>query len=441
MQTFLLVDDDDAFRSTTGELLELLGHKVSLADSVESARLALSHQAFDRVLLDLMLPDGSGLDLLSSITEASDTTQVTLITGHPAIKTLVKSLHGPNVNYLIKPINLAKLQQLINEPTQTVLNQAEDIPIHQGGLVGESVQMKALYETIERVAKTEANVMLFGESGVGKEVVASAIHHASKAPGEFVAVNCGAFARELISSELFGHEKGAFTGAIARKIGVFEQAKHGNLFLDEVTEMPVDLQPNLLRVLETKTLTRLGSTKTERVECRVISATNRSESQLADDACIREDLYFRLAVFPIHIPPLRHRKGDIKLLAKHFINQLNEESGTSFSIDEETLSRLEAYDWPGNVRELRHAIHRAFIMTPPDNESISLPQSLGSPFGQKSAQDTDISPGQTIEEVERRLISATLKELDGDKKRAAEMLGISLKTLYNRLNQYESSHV
>lgn len=460
MAKVLLVDDDDDFRSATSELLEVLGHQVTQADSVVSATDILSREGFDRILLDLMLPDGSGLHVLDAMSknildmtsidaqhQASrpkstlhQATKVTVITGHPAVKSLIKSLYGPRVNYLIKPISLDHLTALFKSDEISVpLKNTSGIKKHLGFLIGESPAMQNLYEIIMRVANTSANVMLMGESGVGKEVVANAIHHISHCEGDFVAANCGAFARELINSELFGHEKGAFTGAISRKAGVFELAQGGTLFLDEITEMPIDLQPNLLRALETNHVTRLGGSTPIPFSCRVVSATNRSESDFSKQNCLREDLYFRLAVFPIKIPSLRERKEDIPLLAKYFLHDLNTEYGTDFKLTKSAIDTLVHYTWPGNVRELRHAMHRAFIMTNPDDTELRLPTTLGSPFDRSmKTQEQKLAVGRTIEEVERELIEVTLEQLDGDKKRAADMLGISLKTLYNRLNDYET---
>lgn len=440
MAKVLLVDDDVSFTQATGELLRLLDHEVETADSVASARTRLTSTRYDMVLLDLMLPDGSGLNLLEDLPKEKHPPHVAIVTGHPAVKSLVKTLYGPNISYLIKPIDLEQLKTLINKSSSGDQAHPNEAGKQYGCLVGESAPMKHLYSMIERVAQTPANVMLLGESGVGKELVARAIHNASPSTGPFVAANCGAFSRELIGSELFGHEKGAFTGAVGRKPGLFEQANGGTLFLDEVTEMPLDMQPNLLRALETSRVVRLGGTQEIPVHCRVISATNRSETQLAEDNCMREDLYFRLAVFPITIPPLRQRKGDIPLLAKHFLLELNQEVGTAFTLSESALERLVAYDWPGNVRELRHTIHRAFIMSDPQKSSeLSLPRQIASPFAKDHTDRSGLQVGKTIEETERELITLTLEQLAGDKRKAAQVLGISLKTLYNRLNAYESN--
>ncbi|MGM8226291.1 sigma-54-dependent transcriptional regulator [Cellvibrio sp. ARAG 10.3] len=437
MALILLVDDDKNFTQATGELLNIMGHEVTIADNLAEAGAALSKQRFDILLLDLMLPDGSGFQVLENIPESQRPAHITIITGNSAVKSLVKKVMGPNISYLIKPIDLEQLQALIGRIEKKNTPGSSQVEKHFNVLIGESPTMHKLYQMIKRVAATKANVLLQGESGVGKELVANAIHHASGCEGAFVAWNCGAASRELIGSELFGHEKGAFTGAIARKQGLFEQADGGTLFLDEITEMPIDMQPNLLRVLETQRVTRLGGAQEIAVNCRVISATNRTTEQLAEEECLREDIYFRLAVFPIAIPPLRERTGDIELLAKSFLHELNLQNDCNLSLSQESLHRLTQYDWPGNVRELRHAIHRAFIMSDPESSELILPTELASPFARERKKTQGLIPGKTIEEVERELITLTLEQVDGDKPRAAEMLGVSLKTLYNRLNNYE----
>ncbi|MBU2877096.1 MULTISPECIES: sigma-54-dependent transcriptional regulator [Alteromonadaceae] len=436
MLKVLLVDDDSEFTDVAYQIIEFLGHEVSVAGSLKEARQWLEHQHFDHILLDFMLPDGSGLHLIDELNlNSTKQTFITLITGHPSVKGMLAGLCGPNVNYLVKPLQREDIEQVLNRKTKKTAKKQNN-SLHFGCLIGESAIMKELYLMIERVAKTNANVMLMGESGVGKEVVAQAIHSASDCEGPLVATNCGALSKELIGSELFGHEKGAFTGAVGRKEGVFERAENGTLFLDEVTEMPIDMQPNLLRVLESKRVTRLGGTKEIDVNCRVVSATNRNISELAESKVLREDIYFRLAVFPIDIPTLRERKEDIPLLAQAFLEELNAENGTSFAWNEAQLKRLSEYDWPGNVRELRHAVHRAFIMSDPESSNIDLPSSFASPFASNKKASNQISAGQTIENVEKELIRATLEKVNGSKTLAAEMLGISTKTLYNRLHAY-----
>ncbi len=439
MLNILLVDDDVEFSDVVCHIVEFLGHNISTATSLKEAHQWLENNSFDHILLDFMLPDGSGLHLLDHLKMIGHSPKITLISGHPSVKGILADMCEPNVAHLLKPLQREDLERVLNGPKKTIKKtKSSAITRHFGTLIGESTAMHKLYTMIERVAKTHANVMLMGESGAGKEVVAQAIHNASECEGPLVASNCGGFSKELISSELFGHEKGAFTGAIARKEGVFEQANDGTLFLDEVTEMPIGMQPNLLRVLETKKVTRVGGNREIPTNCRVISATNRSLTDLAQNNIIREDIYFRLAVFPIDIPALRDRKEDIPLLANAFLEQLNDENGTAFNWNNDQLKELQSYDWPGNVRELRHAIHRAFIMSDPQTSDITLPDNLESPFSKVNSQTNDkqVSAGQTIEEVEKELIHATLDKVQGNKTLAAQMLGISTKTLYNRLNAY-----
>ena len=453
MKSILLIDDDPEFTQVASHIIEFLGHMVSVAESVEDARQWLKLNEFDHVLIDFMLPDGSGLHVYELLKDKPRIPKVTFITGNPKIKSAISHIAGPTVNYLMKPIEREDFEQVLNPKKRKIevssaqhsnnkASQAKkatrntQAKLHFDCLVGESEPMKKLYTMIERVASSNANVMLMGESGVGKELVAEAIHYASQDSSDLIATNCGGLSKELIGSEMFGHEKGAFTGAVGQKKGVFERAQNGTLFLDEVTEMPLDMQPTLLRVLETKKVTRVGGATEIPVNCRVISATNRTLEQIANENILREDIYFRLAVFPIDIPPLRKRKEDIPLLANTFIEQLNKEHGEKYIITKAQIENLVAHDWPGNVRELRHTLHRAFIMSEPNSTAIEIPTSFSSPFSNKQQTPKIMAAGNTIEEVEKALIYATLDEVDGNKTSAAEMLGISTKTLYNRLHAY-----
>jgi two-component system, NtrC family, response regulator HydG len=433
----LLVDDDTEFTDVASQIIGFLGHDVTSVQNLAEAYQVLEFTAFDHIFLDFMLPDGSGLHLIDHIKKQDTSPYITMITGHPSVKTMLAGLCGPKVDYLLKPLQREDLELALNRKSQKNKSAIKSGPtLHFGCLIGESKPMRALYTMIERVAQTSANVMLMGESGVGKEVVAKAIHEASKVKGPLVATNCGALSKELIGSELFGHEKGAFTGAIARKLGVFERAENGTLFLDEVSEMPLDMQPTLLRVLESKKMLRVGGATEITVNCRVVSATNRNLSDMAQSKALREDIYFRLAVFPIDIPPLRERVEDIPMLAQVFIDELNEEYDAKLAWSSEQLTRLADYHWPGNVRELRHAVHRAFIMSDLQSNKVDLPLHFESPFARPDNRAKGITAGQTIEDVERLLISATLQKVEGNKTLAAEMLGISTKTLYNRLHAY-----
>ncbi|MGS2719021.1 sigma-54-dependent transcriptional regulator [Paraglaciecola aestuariivivens] len=437
MLNVLLVDDDAEFTEVASNIIDFLGHHVSVAANLEEAYQWLESQPFEHILLDFMLPDGSGLHLVDHLKKTGNDCKVTFITGHPAVKGILASISGPKIDYLVKPLQREDIERVLsNQPKTSQAAPSSSITRHFGCLIGESKVMQDLYLMIERVAQTPANVMLMGASGVGKEVVATAIHKASQATGPLVATNCGALSKELISSELFGHEKGAFTGAIARKDGVFERAENGTLFLDEVTEMPLDMQPNLLRVLENKKVIKVGGTKEIPVNCRVVSATNRTMESIAQDKVLREDIYFRLAVFPITVPSLAERKEDIPLLARAFLEELNQENACHYQWSAEQLDRLADFDWPGNVRELRHAVHRAFIMSSPDTNKIVLPDNFASPFSRTAKPSNNVTAGQTIEDVEKELIRITLEKVEGNKTAAAEMLGISTKTLYNRLHAY-----
>ena len=318
-------------------------------------------------------------------------------------------------------------------------------------MLGNAAPMRRLYHLIARVAPTTATVLLVGESGTGKELAARAIHSRSRRRSHrFVAVNCGAIPENLIESELFGHEKGAFTGAGRTRKGVFERACGGTLFLDEITEMPLPLQVRLLRVLETGCVTRVGGEEEVPVDVRVIAATNRDPADAVADKHLRKDLLYRLSVFPIHLPPLRHREEDIELLAQHFLAQHNRDEQCQKYLTPETIARLRSHAWPGNVRQLRNVVLRAFIMADDAIEPRHLPSTLigetaeadGVSAATHAADEASdgtltVTPGTPIADVERRLIQVTLDHFDGDKKRTSQTLGISLKTLYNRLNAYQ----
>ena len=304
-----------------------------------------------------------------------------------------------------------------------------------GRLYGSSTVMQDVYRMIEKVAPTEATVFITGESGCGKELVARTIHERSpRARGAFVAINCGAIPQNLIEAELFGHERGAFTGANRQHRGCFERAEGGTLFLDEITEMAPEMQVRLLRMLETGRFTRVGGAGELRTNVRVLAATNRDALDAVRDGRLREDLMYRLAVFPIALPPLRERDGDTELLAEHFLQHLNVEASTSKRFSRAALTTIRAYHWPGNVRELKNAVHRAFIMA---EEFVELDLSgLACPAVEGECLRMPV--GTSLAEMERQAIFATLDHCRGNKRRAAEMLGVSLKTLYNRLTAYQA---
>ncbi|MBN1239665.1 MAG: sigma-54-dependent Fis family transcriptional regulator, partial [Gammaproteobacteria bacterium] len=407
MARVLLVDDEPDFVASASEMLRLHGHDVRTADTLANARRILDSQPSDVLLLDLMLPDGNGLELLEELEKKElDVERVVLITGHPGIKSQIKNLSGPFVSYLTKPIDNRELMGLLRELDRSDYEE-EDVDLHFGLLVGETPQMKAVYNQIKKIAATDSPVLILGETGTGKELVAEAIHRESKRTGEFVAVNCGSLSKELAGSELFGHEKGSFTGATRQHAGFFQRAHLGTLFLDELTEMPVELQPHFLRVLETRKVLPVGSEKEVPVETRVVAATNRVPTEAISSKALRKDLYYRLSVFPISLPPLHARRADIPLLANHFLSELARRYGPQRWLSDKSLKRLEAYHWPGNVRELRHVIHRAFILSDSEDGELELPERFESPFGQQNRLE-GLQVGRSIRDIERELIMRTL---------------------------------
>jgi two-component system response regulator AtoC len=451
MPEALLVDDDPNQLRGLSELVEREGFTTQLAASIAEARKLLAARIPDVVLADLVLPDGSGLDLLNVLEEDPGKTQMVLVTGNATVESAVEALRRGVADYLTKPIDLPRLKAVLANVART-LDYTSEIGALRGELrklgrfgpmIGASQAIQGVYDLIARVAPTEATVLVTGESGTGKELVAQTIQGISrrrKAP--FLAINCGAVSPNLIESELFGHERGSFTGAAQRHRGHFERASGGTLFLDEITEMPIELQVKLLRVLETSQVLRIGGDQPVETDVRVIAATNRSAAQALSEGRLREDLYYRLNVFPIELPPLRERAGDITLLAQHFLDALNTAEGTQKRFSAAALERLEHHDWPGNVRELKNSIQRAYIMAEGEVDVSSLPPELGAPpvsaVGSAPADDGPaLKVGTSLSEAERHLILATLDHYQGDKKKTAEVLGISLKTLYNRLNVYK----
>jgi len=427
MPRVLLVDDDLDSLEAAKEILAADGHDVITADSLAGARAQLAATVPDVLLLDLMLPDGNGLELFGELGER-DLRKIVLITGHPGIKAHIKTLTGPTISYLTKPITASDLREAVRLP-----DAADAQDAHFGRIVGEHETMRAVYEQIERVARTDLPVLIVGETGTGKELVAEAIHRASGRTGAFLPVNCGSLSAELAASELFGHEKGSFTGAARRHVGAFERAAGGTLFLDELAEMPIGLQPHFLRAIETGKVQPVGGEREVDAKARIVAATNRDPERAIADKLLRQDLYFRLNAMSITMPPLRTRPSDIPLLVEHFLAELRGDNGPR-KFSAETMQRLQAYQWPGNVRELRHVVQRALVMTQAGDE-LTLPEKFDSPFVSPAAPQ-GIEPGRSIRDVERELIEATLAHFGGDKKTTAETLGISLNTLYNRLNAY-----
>jgi DNA-binding NtrC family response regulator len=429
----LIVDDEEAFASGIADYLRLKGHSAAVAPTLAAAREALVEQVPAVVLLDLMLPDGSGLELFDTF-EAKPPKKIIIITGHSGVKSIIGAMAGDGVMYMKKPIEPRELEGILNTlgEEETASPDAAPGTEHFGLLLGDSRPMQSLYKTMRQVAATDSMVFIQGESGTGKELVAEAIHKLSGRKGRFIPVNCGGLTKDLISSQLFGHEKGSFTGADQRHVGFFERADKGTLFLDEITEMPLEMQTHLLRVLESGKVLRLGSEKELPLDTRLLAATNRDPAKAVRDGSLREDLYFRLRVFPLICPPLRARKGDVTMLAESFLTELNKRQGTQKYFSSGALRALEQHTWPGNVRELKHTIHRAYILS--DKDMVDMPERFDEdlPGGIEG-----LSVGRSIADVERDLILTTLEHFNDDKNAAAATLGISLKTLYNRLKSYD----
>src|SRR5215207_2976904 len=365
----LAVDDDPNFLSALAELIEGQGFTTNTACTLRDARAQVSHRTPDVALIDLYLPDGSGIELLKDL-EIGSYTEVVLMTGHADVESAVQALRLGASDYLTKPLDIGRLKSILAnvasiQPTPSVGTQQEQTQESDrlGLLLGASQPMQAVYEMITRVAPTDASVFFIGESGTGKDLAAQTLHIISKrSKAPFMPLNCGAISPTLIESELFGHERGSFTGAARRHKGYFERAHLGTLFLDEITEMPIELQVKLLRVLETGQLNRIGGDQPVEVDVRVIAATTRDPQKAVNDGKMREDLLYRLQVFPVTLPPLRERGEDVQMLADYFLAQLNERQGTRKFFTPDTLERLHSHPWPGNVRELKNVVHRAFIM-------------------------------------------------------------------------------
>jgi DNA-binding NtrC family response regulator len=439
----LIVDDDVNFLLGLAEVVGREGFTTSTASSLNEARTELSRGLPDVLLIDLQLPDGSGMELVQEM-NGGIMPEVIFITGHASIETAVEALRRGASDYLTKPVDFARVKMVLANITRT-RELKEEIGTLRGelrklgrfgALIGVSPAMQKIYDLISKVARTEATAMLLGETGTGKELAAQTIHDLSKRHKEpFLPVNCGAVSPTLIENELFGHERGSYTGADRVHKGFFERANRGTLFLDEITEMPSELQVKLLRVLETGMIARIGGSAQIKVDVRVIAASNRRPEEAVTAGKLREDLLYRLNVFPIHLPPLRERKEDIELLAEHFLEQLNREEGSTKEFTRAAIERLQTHNWPGNVRELRNVVHRAFILAEKHISVDTLPLGVAE---DTSGSQLVVRVGTSIAEAERRVILATLEQCEGDKKKAADILGISLKTLYNRLNEYKS---
>ena len=434
----LLVDADIACLHALKPLVETEGFTVACASSLKEAQIQLIRQQPDVAVIDLRLPDGWGM-VVAALQERPVSTEIVLTTELACVESALKAWGVGASDYLVKPIDFTRLSKVLARVPKSAVTKAftgGGAAGQFGHLLGQSPAMQRLYGQMTKVAPTEATVLLVGESGTGKELAAKTLHdYSRRANKPFLAINCGAISPQLIESELFGHERGSFTGADRQHCGYFERAHGGTLFLDEITEMPLALQVKLLRVLESRRFMRIGTDRELETDVRLIAATNRDPEAAVDAGELRADLYHRLNVFPLALPRLGERRGDVLLLAVHFLNLLNASSGQPakrFSPD--ALVALNEQQWPGNVRELRNAVQRAFILS---DEIIGADTVLLPAATQDSAaQQLEIAVGTSLADADKKLILATLERCAGARKTSAELLGISLKTLYNRLAQY-----
>jgi DNA-binding NtrC family response regulator len=442
----LIVEDEPAARVGLEQLVKSWGF---LAESAGDGEEALEKVTTFRpaiVITDLVMPRMDGLGLLRALQQQGADVTTLLLTAQGTVETAVEAMKEGAYDYLTKPIDLQRLKILLDKIVERLETVREVKALRRqlresgtfGSMIGNSPEMRKIYQVIEQAAPTGASVLITGESGTGKELVAQTIHQLSpRASFPFVAINCAAIPETLLESEIFGHEKGAFTGAADRRPGCFELADRGTLFLDEIGEMTPTTQVKLLRVLQEQRFRRVGGRTEQSVDVRVLAATNADPLEAVQKGKLREDLYYRLNVFAMRLPPLRERKDDLPLLVHAFINEFNQRNQRSIAgVDQQAMRMFEQHAWPGNVRELRNVIERATIIAPgPFIEPKHLPPVLADEPPPEHQPQVALAPGTTVEEAERRLILMTLEHTRDNKTRAAEILGISLKTLHNKLNK------
>jgi DNA-binding NtrC family response regulator len=465
----LIVEDEPVVRNLLLEIFTRRKFSVTQAESLAQAEAATARESFDLVMLDIRLPDGDGHNFLERLATLPEHPLVVMVTGYGTIESAVACMRAGAFDYLVKPFRPSQIDILIKrgqsfrqleQVSQLLSDDQEDML-----LVGKSPTMSRLRQLIERVAPTDATVLITGENGTGKEMVARELYRRSpRRQQPFIKVNCAAISENLIESEFFGHEKGAFTGATDRRAGRFELANQGTLLLDEVSEIPGSLQAKLLRVLQEREFERVGGSRTIKVNVRIIATSNRDMLAYIEKGSFRQDLYYRLNVFPVHVPPLRERPEDIMMLARHFLGRCNRRFGTKVADFSPTAeAAMLAYRWPGNVRELQNTIERAVILTEPNRPVSAAALGLPSPEGGDSGESlltaepfefeqvnqeatagangfNGGTPGATqpLAQIEKQAILAALRETAGNRTKAAELLGISIRTLRNKLQEYRA---
>jgi DNA-binding NtrC family response regulator len=443
----LIVDDELTIRETCAAVAGQCGMKATAVATAEEALEVLEHSAIDILLTDLKLPQANGVELLKLVHDLHPQVNVVVLTQYGTIESAVEVTRLGAVDYVTKPFRIEELRSRLERVARAVELQQENALLREqlrtrpgfGGLIGVSMKMQRVYKIMEKVSQHEYPVLVLGESGTGKEMVARSIHFSGpRKDRPFAPVDCSSLVPTLIESELFGYVKGAFTGAMQAKQGLLEAAQGGTLFLDEIGDMPVDLQAKLLRALQEREIKPVGSTERRRINVRIIAATNRDLDSAIRAGTFRQDLYFRLNVVQVKLPPLRDRKSDIPLMVTAFLEKFSDSQGPVRTISEDAMRRLIAYDWPGNVRELENAIERAVALgSGPILHVADLPSNLQYPTSERAPERDEILP---LEELERRAILRTLRETSGDKLTAARMLGIGKTTLYRKLKQYHVEH-
>ncbi|MDQ1318042.1 MAG: hypothetical protein QG588_1698 [Candidatus Poribacteria bacterium] len=442
----LVVDDEDTFRKVLCSVLEESGHKVSCAPNGPTAIDIIRSQDVSVMICDLIMPGGmNGLDVLEQTTQISPQTSVILITAYGSLETAVEALRKGAYDYILKPIIfediILKVKRLLESKHLVLENQWLRQELRQKydfhNIIGKSKPMKKIYSFLEKIAPTDSNVLVMGESGTGKELVAKAIHYNSlRKNARFVTVDCGAIPGDLLESELYGHTKGAFTSALQSKDGLFKMADGGTLFLDEIGELSTNLQAKLLRSIDGKEIRPIGETKSFKIDIRLIAATNINMSEAIKQGRFREDLFYRIGVIEIDMPPLRERKDDIPLLVKHFITKYNKQLNKDIKSVENIVMRvLLSHNWPGNVRELENIIERAMALA--EGGTITLQDMPSYLIAEDKSSQSHLNLKEAIKVYEHQHIVGILKQVNYDKKQAAEMLGIGLSSLYRKIEELE----
>jgi two-component system response regulator HydG len=443
----LVVDDEESHRIMLRAVLKEEGYDPTEASDGLEAVKAVEQEPFDLILMDIRMKEMDGIEALTEIRKISPLVPVLIMTAYASVKTAVDALKAGAFEYLTKPLDIEELKILIEKALEFYHLREENLALRErlgsrfdfSRIIGKGRKMKELFDFLAQVAPSEATVLILGESGTGKELVANAIHHnSSRTQQPFVKVACAALPETLLESELFGHEKGAFTGAIARREGRFQAAHRGTIFLDEVGEMSSAIQTKLLRALQEREFEPLGSSRTIKVDVRVIAATNKDLSREIKEGRFREDLFYRLNVIPIHLPPLRDRKEDIPALANHFLSLYREKNKKDIKeISPKAFDLLIRYDWPGNIRELENCLERAVIVARGELIApVDLPPSIQNlPAGKEEAEIL-FPAGISLQETEKALILKTLEDTGGNRSRAAEILGINRRTLQMKLKEY-----